>query len=74
MRQGESVSHLDEDGRKNAGVVSSPFHLKLSLLPVCFLLWNSVISLILKFKYINFYLCISILVWVSLCASVSEGV
>lgn len=27
-----------------------------SLLLVCLLLWNSVISLILKFKYINFYL------------------
>lgn len=27
-----------------------------SLLHVCLLSWNSVISLILKFKYINFYL------------------
>lgn len=36
------------------------FHLlfiwMLSLLLVCLLSWNSVISLILKFKYINFYL------------------
>lgn len=36
------------------------FHLlfiwMLSLLLVCLLLWNSVISLIMKFKYINFYL------------------
>lgn len=32
---------------------------------VAFLLWNSVITLILKFKYMDFYLCISILVWMS---------
>lgn len=62
--------HFEED----FGVVSSPFLLKLSLLLVCFLSWNSVISLILKFKYINFYLCISILVRVCLCVSDSEGV
>lgn len=64
------TKHYEED----FGVVSSPFLLKLSLLLVCFLSWNSVISLILKFKYINFYLCISILVRVCLCVSDSEGV
>lgn len=56
-RQGESFSHLDEEVERKILVV---FHLlfiwMLSLLLVCLLSWNSVISLILKFKYINFYL------------------
>lgn len=69
--KGGSSSHWDEEW-KDFGVVSSPFHLKLSLLLVCFLSWNSVIALILKFKYINFYLCISILVWVSWCECLKE--
>lgn len=48
---------LDE---KLKGKILVAFHLlfiwMLSLLLVCLLSWNSVISLILKFKYIDFYL------------------
>lgn len=58
------------------------FHLlfiwMLSLLLVCLLSWNSVISLILKFKYINFYLVYRYLfnfsVGAFVCVSVSEVV
>ena len=56
-RQGESFLPLRRKSKKEIfGGVSPPFIWMLSLLLVCLLLWNSVISLILKFKYINFYL------------------
>lgn len=54
---GEFSPTLDE---KLKGKILVAFHLlfiwMLSLLLVCLLSWNSVISLILKFKYIDFYL------------------
>lgn len=58
MRQGESLSPVrdDEEKRKILAVFHLLFIWMLSLLLVCLLSWNSVISLILKFKYINFYL------------------
>lgn len=61
--------------KEDFGVVSSPFLSKAVLISrLLFIVENSVISLILKFKYINFYLCISILVRLCLCVSASGGV
>lgn len=55
---GWSFSHLDEElkRKKKWAVFHLLFIWMLSLLLVCLLSWNSVISLILKFKYIDFYL------------------
>lgn len=55
-RQRESFSHRMKSKKESLVVFRLLFIWMLSLLLVCLLSWNSVISLILKFKYINFYL------------------
>lgn len=80
-----STGHWDEGegdwfppGRRVKTKHGAVFHLvfiwMLSLLLVCLLLWNSVISLIMKFKYINFYLVYKYLLNFSVCESVCERV
>lgn len=65
----ETTNNKDEAGR--GGVLPhlmkslELFHFNCLYFLVAFLSWNSVITLILKFKSMDFYLCISILVWVS---------
>ena len=56
MRRELSPTEMKIKKRKILAVFHLLFIWMLSLLLVCLLLWNSVISLILKFKYINFYL------------------
>lgn len=63
---------------KNFGGVSPPFHLVAVFTSCLHFSWNSVISLILKFKNIDFYLVYRYLLNFSVgefcCVSVSEGV